>query len=120
MNHRSAKPLRRTPLFSQEYDGTTYRQVYRLDLRLLIPGVILTVISVPLLFWTWPIVSPVAVIAIGLALAVCAFFKRHRFSVSPDGYTLSWSIGPIVWTTTADSDEVEPILAGGRHGTYII
>jgi energy-coupling factor transporter transmembrane protein EcfT len=106
--------------FSQEYDGVSYRQIYRLDPRLLIPGTMLILLSVPLLIWTWPIVTPLAITVIGVALAACAFLKRHYFSVSPNEYVVSWSIGPIGWTTTAGADEIEPILAGGRRGTYSV
>jgi hypothetical protein len=110
----------RRRFFNATYDGTEYRQEYRIDPRMLIPGILVTVISIPLLALTWPQPMTFAVAGIGLALAGLSFAKRNRFSVSKQGYHFSWSIGPIGWTVNADSDDVTAVLSRGGHGTYCI
>jgi energy-coupling factor transporter transmembrane protein EcfT len=105
---------RRNPFFESSYDGVTYRQTHRLDPRLFILGIVLTVLSVPLILWTWPALTTFGVTAIGVALVSAGFVKRHHFSVSPEGYFISWSVGPAHWSTKAAPDEVTPMLSSGR------
>lgn len=111
---------RRRARFRSQYDGRVYQQASSLDPRLLIPGVMIVVISVPLLLLTWPIVTPLMVTCIGVTLVCLGFAKRNRFTVSPDGYCFSWSLGPLGWTVRVGAHDTTPILAAGRLGTYQI
>lgn len=120
MRLKRTMPPKGTKWFSVDYDGTTYRQVYRLDPRLLIPGIMLTLLTVPLVVWTWPVLTPLLIAGLGLLLIVLAVMTRHVLVVSPHGYRLRWSIGPVGWTTVADSNEVEPFVKRGSKGTYAV
>ena len=111
---------RRHSFFECQYDGITYRQTHRLDPRLLIPGIMVTVLSVPLILWTWPAPMTFGVSAVGLALVVISFAKRHHFSVSRDGYCISWTLGPMRWSTKAASDKATPELSRGRAPYQVV
>jgi hypothetical protein len=113
-------PRDRKRLHFQKYDGVTFRQVYRLDVRLLVPGIMLIMVSIPLVIWTWPILQPLLVTGIGGLLVALAFAKRMTLEVSPAGYVSSWSIGPVGWTMRGAADEVRPYASRGRHGVYSI
>lgn len=106
----------RLPFYDAEYDGTLYRQVYRLDPRLLVPGIMLTIFSVPLIIQIWPEAKAWAMTGIGVVLSALSFAKRHHFSVSTKGYSISWSLGPFGWTYHFGPDEAEPILVSGKRG----
>jgi hypothetical protein len=108
----------RSLFFEAEYDGTTYRQEFRLDPRMLVPGIMLAVFSLPLIVLTWPMPAAFAVTGIGIVLAALSFAKRHRVVVSPEGYCISWSLPPIGRSHRFDPDDAELILVSGRHGTY--
>jgi hypothetical protein len=110
----------RRRFFEATYDGTEYRQEYRIDPRMLIPGILVTVISIPLVALTWPQPMAFGVAGIGLALVGVSFATRDRFSVSKQGYHFSWSIGPIGRKVNAGPDDVAAVLSGGGHGTYRI
>lgn len=104
--------------FAAEYDGTVYQQEYRIDPRMLVPGIMLAVSSLPLIVLTWPMPAAFAVTGIGIVLGLLGFAKRLRVVVSPQGYSISWSLPPFGRTCRFTPDEAEPILVSGRHGTY--
>ena len=111
---------RNSHFFQTFFDGTTYRQVYRLDPRLLIPGLMVTAVSVPLMIVTWPVRLAWLIPALGLALTGAAFLKRHELEVTPSGYRIRWSLGPFGWTSRISPDEAIFTLVGGGDGHYSV
>jgi hypothetical protein len=108
----------RRRFFEASYDGATYTHTYRLDPRPLIGGIMLALISPPLLWLTWPVATTWAIPALGAAMIGLAFCSRRRFTASAQEFALSRSIGPWSWTTRWNAREVEPVYSRGRRDTY--
>jgi hypothetical protein len=104
--------------FEASYDGFIYTHRYSVDPRPLIGGVMITLVSPPLLWLTWPAVTTWVIPVLGVALVGLAFCLRHRFTASAEAFVLSWSLGPLRWTRQCASREVEPMAARGRKDTY--
>jgi hypothetical protein len=104
--------------FDASYDGTMYRHTYRLDPRLLIGGIMIALISPPLLWLTWPAPTTWIVPVLSAVLIGIAFLSRRRFTASPREFSLSWSFGPLGWATRLAAGEVEPFVSRGRRDTY--
>lgn len=112
--------VNRRAFFEASYDGVTYRQVYRLDPRLVVPGALLLVLVAPgATALTWPDARPGLVIAgIAAGLIALGLARRMRFEASPEGYRLGWRIGPIGWTVHLPGEGTTPYAVRGRHGVH--
>lgn len=94
----------------QVFDGVVYRRTMAVDPRFLVPGLMLLLVSVPVVVMTWPIRLGWSVPGVAVLLVVVGLVKRQYFEVSKGMYRIGWALGPVRWVKELPSGSVSWIL----------